>query len=270
MSGEIAALVDVLRPAGSKRHQGITLLWAIGRARRGLPRLVRWTDAQPELRELIAAYGLDDRPTPEYPFVALAHTPWWELAGVDEPVPRAHGSGVLRWLNDHDPAGGLREPVYDRLSRDADERAATVQALMARFFPTEPSSLVVDATQFGDDDLDVLVSAPEEPTAFEGRLRLLRHYAYERDPKLRKKKIDRVLAASGCLECEVCGFDFERTYGERGKHFAEVHHKVPLHVSAETTNGLDDLAVLCANCHRMIHRGPEWLTPAELRALLRR
>ncbi|GAA4440686.1 hypothetical protein ACFQV2_16925 [Actinokineospora soli] len=54
MAGEIAALVDVLRPAGRKRHQGITLLWAIGRARRAMPRLVRWSDAQPELRALIA------------------------------------------------------------------------------------------------------------------------------------------------------------------------------------------------------------------------
>ncbi|HEX7304188.1 HNH endonuclease, partial [Lentzea sp.] len=67
------------------------------------------------------------------------------------------------------------------------------------------------------------------------------------------------------LACEVCGFDFESFYGERGKGFAEVHHAVPLHVTGPTTTKLDDLVVLCSNCHRMIHRGKNWMTPDELR-----
>ncbi|MDX3657238.1 HNH endonuclease [Streptomyces sp. ID05-26A] len=92
------------------------------------------------------------------------------------------------------------------------------------------------------------------------RLRLVR----ERDPALRKQKIDAVLAASGELACEVCRFDFESFYGERGKGFAEVHHAVPLHVTGPTSTRLTDLVVLCSNCHRMIHRGKDWLTPAQL------
>jgi hypothetical protein len=50
---------------------------------------------------------------------------------------------------------------------------------------------------------------------------------------------------------------------------AECHHVVPLHVSGATTTKLADLAILCANCHRMIHRGDPWLTPDELRDLVR-
>ncbi|GGS60191.1 HNH endonuclease [Actinokineospora fastidiosa] len=115
-------------------------------------------------------------------------------------------------------------------------------------------------------DLDSVES--DDEGAFEGRLLLLRHKARERDPKLRRRKIEKVLAEHGKLECEVCSFDFERTYGDRGHRFAEVHHVVPLHVSNATTTRLADLAVLCANCHRMIHR-KRWITPDELRALVR-
>ncbi|WP_328452003.1 HNH endonuclease [Amycolatopsis sp. NBC_00438] len=108
----------------------------------------------------------------------------------------------------------------------------------------------------------------DEEAIVEGRVLVLLHLRRERNSKLRAEKLDQVLAARGCLACEVCGFDFERTYGERGARYAEVHHVVPLHVTGPTKTRLDDLVVLCANCHRMIHRGAQWLTPAQLRTLV--
>lgn len=117
-------------------------------------------------------------------------------------------------------------------------------------------------------ELPAVPDIDDEEAIREGRLLLRRHFARERNPKLRAKKISAVLAAHGCLECEVCQFDFERTYGERGSHYAEVHHVTPLHVSGPTETRLQDLAILCANCHRMIHRGSRWLSPAELRELV--
>ena len=102
----------------------------------------------------------------------------------------------------------------------------------------------------------------------EGGLLVQVHLRRERSPKLRQKKIDDVLGRLGRLACEVCGFDFAATYGERGEGYAECHHVLPLHVSGEKENSIEDLAVLCANCHRMIHRGVHWLTPAELRELV--
>lgn len=108
----------------------------------------------------------------------------------------------------------------------------------------------------------------EEEAISEGRMLLVRHLRRERNPALRKKKINAVVAKSGCLECEVCSFDFEEFYGERGLRYAEVHHLTPLHASGPTTTQLKDLAILCSNCHRMIHRGQHWLSPAELRDLV--
>lgn len=104
--------------------------------------------------------------------------------------------------------------------------------------------------------------------AREGQLLELRHFARERNSGLRRRKIKAVLAKNGCLECEICKFDFERYYGVRGAGFAECHHVVPLHASGETTTSLTDLAVLCSNCHRIIHRRRPWLTPMELRELV--
>ncbi|MDT0182468.1 HNH endonuclease [Microbacterium sp. ARD31] len=108
----------------------------------------------------------------------------------------------------------------------------------------------------------------EEPEAREGGI--LEHLARrrERDRGLRSRKIRAVLAAGGTTACEVCGFDFGVTYGERGEGYVEVHHIRPLHVTGATTTRLEDLALLCANCHRMCHRG-RWITPDEVRVLLR-
>ncbi|MGW9596911.1 HNH endonuclease [Streptomyces chartreusis] len=111
-----------------------------------------------------------------------------------------------------------------------------------------------------DDELDDDFSAPE------GRLLLRRHRARERNKGLRKKKIESVLRKGGTLACEACGFDFAEVYGERGVGYVECHHVVPLHEAGEGKTKLSDLALICANCHRMIHRGAPWPTPGELRA----
>ena len=71
--------------------------------------------------------------------------------------------------------------------------------------------------------------------------------------------------------CAVCGFDFEKTYGDLGRGFIEVHHLNPLGESEEeaAVNPATDLIPLCANCHRMIHRGVGGvLSPDGLRAIL--
>lgn len=109
--------------------------------------------------------------------------------------------------------------------------------------------------EFGDDH-----SAPE------GRLLMRRHRARERNKGLRKKKIASVLQRGGQLACEACGFDFEAVYGDRGAGYIECHHVLPLHVAGEGRTRLSDLALICANCHRMIHRRAPWPTPGELRA----
>ncbi|WP_385631085.1 HNH endonuclease [Streptomyces sp. SudanB135_2055] len=108
----------------------------------------------------------------------------------------------------------------------------------------------------------------DEEGAPEGRLLLRRHRARERSRRLRERKIQSVLRRGGNLACEACGFDFEEVYGDRGAGYVECHHVVPLHEAGEATTRLRDLALICANCHRMIHRHAPWPTPAELRTTI--
>ena len=56
--------------------------------------------------------------------------------------------------------------------------------------------------------------------------------------------------------CMVCGFDFFEAYGALGSGFAEVHHIEPVSLMAEPRRlkPLEDLVVLCSNCHSMAHR----------------
>jgi hypothetical protein len=88
----------------------------------------------------------------------------------------------------------------------------------------------------------------------EGSAKLVTHLQRERDPSLVRAKMEQVLGLRNKLECEACGFNFERIYGALGKGFCEVHHRDQLAMAGVRTTTLDALAVMCANCHRMIHR----------------
>lgn len=56
--------------------------------------------------------------------------------------------------------------------------------------------------------------------------------------------------------CQVCGFNFEKVYGEGGKGFIEIHHTKPLSsYDGEHEVLLKDLVALCSNCHSMVHYG---------------
>ncbi len=105
----------------------------------------------------------------------------------------------------------------------------------------------------------------------EGKRQLKQHIVRERNPLLvqaAKKKFKQ--AHNGKLFCEICGFDFFLTYGDIGEDYIEVHHKKPLSKMEEGgTTKLEDVAVVCSNCHRMIHRKKPWLTVEQIKTLLK-
>lgn len=84
----------------------------------------------------------------------------------------------------------------------------------------------------------------------EGGERVFTSKRRERDSTLRRQAI----AIHG-LDCMVCSFNFAAAYGEQGDGFIEVHHVAPLSDTGITqTDPRTDLTVVCANCHRMLHR----------------
>lgn len=88
----------------------------------------------------------------------------------------------------------------------------------------------------------------------DGEKRLRQHEAVER--RRNSSLVRRVKELQG-HECRGCGFTFAAVYGEAGRGFIEAHHLVPLGDLTEdgpvARDPERDFAVLCSNCHRMIH-----------------
>jgi putative restriction endonuclease len=106
--------------------------------------------------------------------------------------------------------------------------------------PLNPANL--DSVQ---DGVDAFLEAEE------GRATLRVHLRRERSKTL----IEAFKATLIDPRCEACGMSFSEQYGELGEGYIEAHHKIPvaaLDVTGKTK--LSDLAALCSNCHRIIHK----------------
>lgn len=155
--------------------------------------------------------------------------------------------------------GRLDKVVLDEFLADPAGMRAKADAVRAAFLSREFVGVGVE-----DDTVDVGSS--------EGGVLFRQHAVRERDPKLRKRKLDSVRESGQPLACEVCGLQPSVLYPgvEASDSLFDVHHVVPLSVSGVTTTRLADLAVLCPSCHRAIHASRPWATPKQLREQLPR
>ena len=155
--------------------------------------------------------------------------------------------------------GKDEETVWTQFATDPVRCREAARAIREGIALAQESPLAVP-----DEDIDDGMEAEE------GRLLTALHRRRERSRKLVEKKKHKVLGQHGRLVCEVCGFDFHATYGKRGEGFIECHHTTPVSQSAGQKTRLADLALVCANCHRMIHARRPWLGIDDLRVLLQR
>jgi 5-methylcytosine-specific restriction protein A len=110
----------------------------------------------------------------------------------------------------------------------------------------------------------------EDEEFAEGKVLSRLHKLRERNPSAVRMKKRAILEKTGALRCEVCDFDFHKVYGAIGKAFAECHHILPLsQIKAGAHTKLSDLAIVCANCHRMLHRARPWLSVNDFKKVLR-
>lgn len=110
----------------------------------------------------------------------------------------------------------------------------------------------------------------EVSSVMEGTVLYKLHRYRERDRKISKKKKELTLKEFGKLKCEVCGFDFKEIYGELGKGYIECHHIKPLSEARQKVNTrLEDLALVCSNCHRMLHRKLDSIGVEKLKLILK-
>jgi len=117
--------------------------------------------------------------------------------------------------------------------------------------------------------LDELPDVDRYLAGKEGNPRLITHLQRERDAKLVKEKKKQVLKETGNLCCEVCGFDFKETYGKIGDGFCEAHHLKPLSkADGEVKTEIKDLAIVCSNCHRILHKTNPMLKIEQLKRVI--
>ena len=103
-------------------------------------------------------------------------------------------------------------------------------------------------------------------SVLEGQVIYKLHKVIERDSSIVHQKKKLALVQRGYLDCEVCQFNFEKFYGIFGKGYIECHHRTPLSkLKMEVKTTLDDLALVCANCHRMLHKTIDTLSIDDLR-----
>jgi len=104
----------------------------------------------------------------------------------------------------------------------------------------------------------------------EGRLLTALHVRRERNPRVRKMLID-ARGASG-LRCEICDLSRQDLETSLQEAMFEAHHLVPLAEAGERKTKLADLALLCACCHRLIHRAmvakAHWIGLVEARRII--
>jgi predicted HNH restriction endonuclease len=109
----------------------------------------------------------------------------------------------------------------------------------------------------------------QEISGKEGRM-LTRVHAYkERDRKfaaMAKKHYK--TKNGGKLWCVACDLKPEILYDDKGERCIEAHHKIPIEeLQPDSITRVDDMAMVCASCHRVIHSRKPCLTIEEVRAL---
>ena len=110
----------------------------------------------------------------------------------------------------------------------------------------------------------------EEIVGKEGRLLVRLHVYRERDRAFvrRVRKHYRSLAG-GRLVCHACGSVPVQVYGPSGESCMEAHHKVPIEqLQPDSVTLVGDMAMLCANCHRVVHSKKPCLTVEKVNELV--
>lgn len=105
----------------------------------------------------------------------------------------------------------------------------------------------------------------------EGRVVTETHLRRERDPRLKKRLLAQRRKAGG-LRCDICACTPAGNSPQLREAIYEAHHILPLAAGQERTTRLKDVALLCANCHRMVHRAitqsKRWLSMDEAKLII--
>jgi 5-methylcytosine-specific restriction enzyme A len=164
--------------------------------------------------------------------------------------PNYHGKGMER-------GSKLDEIVFNEFMNDK-QRLSDLATEIRKVANNQPLKEKIYTIE--DDEQTKMDSV------MEGQVIYKLHKLRERDTDIVKYKKRQAFSLLGHLECEVCVFDFHKFYGEIGYGYIECHHRTPLSMfKVESKTTLDDLALVCSNCHRILHRSIDTMSVDDLR-----
>ena len=157
--------------------------------------------------------------------------------------------GISKLAKDYEPSIAFHKsyqisslPNSDELNLDLKRMVNLYQILVSRGGIDNASSTKIDNEKSSNTD-----------RLLDEQRRYRRHRKIERNSLVSK----RVKEHLGYI-CQGCELDFKQIYGSLGDNYIEAHHLTPLHTLKENEvvrmDPEKDFAVLCANCHRMVHR----------------
>lgn len=175
--------------------------------------------------------------------------------------------------------------IRERSPELADAVAAHVAAVMkgvnsSELRKTADRMIALKSELFGQTNAGsalTLVGAEAQPpveaeqiVGKEGRLLTRLHVYKERDRKFAKKVRDYYRhAQGGVLRCEACDSVPVQKYGPVGESSMEAHHTVPIEeLQPDSLTLVQEMAMVCANCHRVIHSEKPCLTVDRVRQLV--
>ena len=177
----------------------------------------------------------------------LQRFPWPEGTTKNEKFRNIEGVSMKIYnLRSVDLGRGLRTTITDRAvwaEYGGKEELVRALATAIRSELSDHGTTLAAEIQVEDDNTPY----PE------GKILTAMHKRRERNPRLRVKLIQ-LRQKQGLLCCEMCKWGRTFPIGDYLTAALEAHHVVPLSSQEARDTRLADLALLCANCHRLIHK----------------
>lgn len=175
-------------------------------------------------------------------------------------IEREYGSGGA--------GAGKFYSAYSRVAHALNKlsNSAGVAKLEYRPAPDGWGSPVIRYWAFATSEQDFPEEVEHPELVTEGAKKTVVVNRYERNLSARLRCIEK-----WGVSCSVCGFNFEKVFGELGAGYIHVHHLVSLsEVGKEyQLDPVADLRPVCPNCHAMLHRTGETLSIEVLKRHLR-
>lgn len=182
-------------------------------------------------------------------------------------------NNVEKHLSEHRDGRDTNPQISKILGQKLTENDVLVSAHLdyCRSFGVEPDEVKKKFWQIElADEEDFSENNNIDRSFVEGEIVERIHLSRERNSKVIEIAKELFKKKFGKLFCEIYNFDFEDMYGEIGKDFIEGHHTIAVSdMKPNHETKPEDIAMVCSNCHKMLHRKRPWLSISELKNILK-